>query len=406
MPALSFDPYTVILIAMTVAIVLAVIMILIRLTRKTYPGFGLWAVGITFFAAGGFFLTLRNIIPDIFTIVLANVLILTAALCFWEGTRRFHGKEVHKIFFGAIVVSYAMFETYYAFIISDIVMRFTVTSFIMAAIYALVALELLRNAPSDSPFIYKFTAGLFVLYSGFMLVRGFIIEIYPPSHNLLAPSFLQTTTFLLAMFLGIAWTFSFVMLNSEKLESDLKKAQDQLQKMATTDFLTCIPNNRFFLQEGEREILRTRRYDAALSVLMFDIDRFKKINDKHGHAAGDKVLAAFTEICKKHLRDVDIFGRLGGDEFAILSPETDIKGAKMLAKRLLATINKNRIEIEDKNLKITTSIGVAELLPKDNDLKPLLKRADEAMYEAKRKGRNQIVVAPEHKQKIKYPRRK
>jgi diguanylate cyclase (GGDEF)-like protein len=204
---------------------------------------------------------------------------------------------------------------------------------------------------------------------------------------------LQAMTFLLAIFLGIAWTFGFVMINSERLESDLKSAQAELQKMATTDFLTGIANIRLFSEAGEREVQHAHRYKRHLALLMIDLDHFKKVNDKYGHPIGDKILVAFTRICKKSLRKVDIFGRLGGEEFAILLPETDINGGRKLAERLRTTIEKSRIKVDDETFHITVSIGVTELLPDDNQLGVALKRADDTMYEAKRKGRNQVVIS-------------
>lgn len=183
------------------------------------------------------------------------------------------------------------------------------------------------------------------------------------------------------------------MLNSERLESDLKGAQDKLQKMVTTDFLTGIANNRLFLETGEREVQRAHRYKRSLSLLMIDLGHFKKVNDKYGHAIGDKILVAFAAIGKKCLRKSDIFGRLGGVEFAILLPETDVNGGRKFAERLRAIVEQSDIKVENRTFHITVSIGVAELLPDEDQLEAVLKRADDTMYEAKRKGRNQVVIS-------------
>jgi diguanylate cyclase (GGDEF)-like protein len=238
-----------------------------------------------------------------------------------------------------------------------------------------------------------FTGSLFALYGIFMVFRGLLTELLPPLHDLLEPNTLQAITFILAIFFGIAWTFGFVMLNSERLEADLRNAQNKLQKIATTDFLTGIANIRLFTEAGEREVQRARRYKRPLSLLMIDLDHFKKVNDRYGHAIGDKVLVAFAAICKKYLRKADIFGRLGGEEFAILLPETDISGGRKLAERLRSVIEKSDIKAERKTLQITVSIGVTELLPDEDQLEIALRRADDTMYEAKRKGRNQVVTS-------------
>jgi diguanylate cyclase (GGDEF)-like protein len=393
MPSVSFDTRTIAVILMGVTVVLGAIMNLIRQTRKTYPGFGLWTAGTTAYALGFLFISLRNIIPDIFSVVLAGVFILSAALCFWEGTRRFRGKEVRKTPLVLLVVGYTLFQSYFTFVNNDVGVRIIIYSLLVAAIYGAIAWELFRKVPHALRFSSWFTGSLFVLYSIFMVFRGILTELLPPLHDLLEPNVLQAMTFLLAIFFGIAWTFGFVMLNSERLEADLRGAQDKLQKMATTDFLTGIANVRLFSEAGEREVHRAHRYKRPLVLLMIDLDHFKKVNDKYGHAIGDEILVAFAGICKKCLRKTDIFGRLGGEEFAIILPETDINGGSKFAERLRAIIEKSRIKVEGKTFHITVSIGVTGLLPDDKQLETALKRADDTMYEAKRKGRNQVVAS-------------
>jgi diguanylate cyclase (GGDEF)-like protein len=393
MPSFFFDTRTIVVILMGVTIVLGATMNLIRLTRKTYPGFGLWTAGTTAYTFGFLFISLRNIIPDIFSIVLANIFLFFAALFFWEGTRRFRGKEVRKTFIVLLLAGYTSFQSYFTFVNNDIGVRIITYSLLAAVIDGAIALELFRKVPHALRFSSWFTGSLFALYGIFMVFRGLLTELLPPLHDLLEINTLQAMTFLLAIFFGIAWTFGFVMLNSERLEADLRSAQDKLQKMATTDFLTGIANVRFFSEAGEREVQRAHRYKRPLALLMIDLDHFKKVNDKYGHTIGDKILVAFAGICKKCLRKVDIFGRLGGEEFAILLPETDANGGKKFAERLRATIEKSRIKVENKTFHIAVSIGVTELLPDDNQLETALKRADDTMYEAKRKGRNQVVTS-------------
>ncbi len=393
MPSFSLDILTLNIMLMAVTAVLSITMILNFFTRKTYPGFGLWTTGITIFAVGFFFVSLRDLIPDIFTIVLANALLLTAAICFLEGTRLFRGRNAHTFFSATLIVLYAVFQSYFTFVSDDVSMRIIVMSLLMAVIYGLVALELLRNVPPDLRVGNWFTGSLFAAYGIFMFARGLFTEVFPTPQDFFASNMLQTITFLLAIFLGIAWTFGFMMLNSERLEFDLKSAQVELERMAKIDFLTGIANNRFFSEAGAAEIQRAHRYNRPLAVLMVDLDHFKKINDTYGHAIGDKALVELAAICKNLLRDVDIFGRLGGEEFAILLPETDIAGGGIIAERLLSAIAKTSIEADNKILHLTVSIGVSELLPDEDQLQTLLKRADDAMYEAKRKGRNQVIIA-------------
>jgi diguanylate cyclase (GGDEF)-like protein len=127
---------------------------------------------------------------------------------------------------------------------------------------------------------------------------------------------------------------------------------------------------------------------------MLDLDHFKQVNDTYGHAVGDKVLVAITAAIRSLLRDIDVFGRLGGEEFAILQQETDLAGGRATAERLRAAVAETAVDTGNTVLKVTISIGVALLSPDDSGLDEVLKRADDAMYEAKRSGRNQVTDSP------------
>ena len=141
------------------------------------------------------------------------------------------------------------------------------------------------------------------------------------------------------------------------------------------------------------EIDRIRRYAKPLSLLMLDIDHFKVINDTHGHDVGDDALRVFSQNIQANLRDTDVAGRLGGEEFAVLLIETDITGALDLANRLRQAVTDIHLAAGDREVRYTVSIGVSGLEP-DECVERLLHRADVALYEAKRKGRNSVMCAP------------
>ncbi|MFI0459805.1 MAG: GGDEF domain-containing protein [Candidatus Thiodiazotropha endolucinida] len=137
----------------------------------------------------------------------------------------------------------------------------------------------------------------------------------------------------------------------------------------------------------KHEIEKSLRYKRPLSTIMFDIDNFKRINDKHGHIAGDTVLKEISVLIKDALRDSDIFARWGGEEFIILSTETDIEGGRQLAKKMLDLINEKEFTVVQK---ISASFGVTEFGAEDS-MESLVKRVDNAMLEAKRQGKNRII---------------
>lgn len=173
--------------------------------------------------------------------------------------------------------------------------------------------------------------------------------------------------------------------------TDRKLMEEKMRFMATTDELTGFYNRRYFIESANKELKRTERYDRHFSLLMLDIDHFKKINDSYGHAAGDLALRHLASIINKNLREVDITGRLGGEEFCILLPDTKLDNAVLLAERLKKNIESAPLKSYDKAITLTVSIGVTAYSSDTNNIDELLKRADEGLYEAKALGRNCVV---------------
>lgn len=179
----------------------------------------------------------------------------------------------------------------------------------------------------------------------------------------------------------------------EDAHRQARAAQAELRRLASIDELTGVANRRWFTAMASRELERCRRFNHQLSLLMIDVDHFKRVNDTHGHAVGDEVLKAFTRVLEGNLRSVDLLGRLGGEEFAVVLPESDHNAASHTAERLRAAVEALEFPFEDGTLlKITTSVGIAILSTVGETLDSLLARADSALYTAKREGRNRVVV--------------
>ncbi len=162
----------------------------------------------------------------------------------------------------------------------------------------------------------------------------------------------------------------------------------QLWDMAVTDSLTGLYVRRYFMVKLQEEIHRAERYNKRLSVVMADLDRFKKINDTYGHDAGDRALQAISKFLQKNIRDVDAIARYGGEEFVMLIPDADKEAAFCLAERLREELAK--VKLEDLP-PITISLGIATYPSDGTDIEELIKKADAAMYAAKQKGRNKAV---------------
>jgi diguanylate cyclase (GGDEF)-like protein/PAS domain S-box-containing protein len=173
----------------------------------------------------------------------------------------------------------------------------------------------------------------------------------------------------------------------------LKKLQEELELQARIDYLTGVPNRRYFMELAELEMARMQRYANTLAVIMVDIDFFKNVNDKYGHKAGDIVLQGIARIMKGELREVDVLGRIGGEEFAILLTQTDRQRAIEVADRLQKNVARSDIVLEDGLVLHTTiSIGIAVFSREQDSIETLLNRADRGLYLAKAMGRNTFKI--------------
>jgi diguanylate cyclase (GGDEF)-like protein len=186
-------------------------------------------------------------------------------------------------------------------------------------------------------------------------------------------------------------SFGFFLRRTFQLSYELREAYARVREQSRTDELTQLANRRAFLEYGTTATDQSRRYRHPLSILMIDIDHFKRINDTYGHAAGDDALRAVAAELRKAARAADTPGRLGGEEFAILLPETTAAEALTVAERVRQEVKALRLAHEGVTIQFTCSIGIAELTETIEDIDTLLHHADEALYEAKESGRDRVV---------------
>lgn len=172
-----------------------------------------------------------------------------------------------------------------------------------------------------------------------------------------------------------------------------RERERRVRILSTTDVLTGLPNRRALFERFERELARARRQQEPLSVCVVDLDHFKQINDRYGHAAGDEVLQYASRTLREQLRDVDLLGRIGGEEFVIVLPDTDGEAARRALERCRAALSGEDVELGDSSaaLRITASFGIhTAAVDEASNVPQLLARADEALYLAKRNGRNRL----------------
>ncbi len=254
------------------------------------------------------------------------------------------------------------------------------------------------------PVVFSFKESLLPWVILFPLISIVLVGIKPATFYTVSVGFFVFTVFILGeekltfhnfqfyLETFIAYITAFVIGSIYELLNRYFYAQ--LKRQALKDFLTGLFNRRYFDEILRWEIEFSKRYKHPLSIILFDIDDFKCINDKYGHQFGDQVLKVIAELTKKHIRSSDVPARYGGEEFIILLPETDLKGAVKVAEKLRHIIETSPID----GVKITASFGVTELLDGDT-LDSLIERADKALYQAKRQGKNKVVYLTTNKER-------
>ncbi|WBU40000.1 GGDEF domain-containing protein [Marinobacter alkaliphilus] len=173
----------------------------------------------------------------------------------------------------------------------------------------------------------------------------------------------------------------------------LERANEQLAKLSMTDRLTGLLNRGTWENLVDAEYERYRRYGQATSLVMFDIDHFKPVNDNYGHLAGDEVIRHTAQTTRNNIRQSDSAGRYGGEEFGIILPETDAENARLICERIREGIEKSTVETSAGNITYTISMGIAQLTDEPENYMQWMQKADEALYAAKESGRNRVVVA-------------
>jgi diguanylate cyclase (GGDEF)-like protein len=175
--------------------------------------------------------------------------------------------------------------------------------------------------------------------------------------------------------------------------SEQKRMEEELRRLATTDPLTGAFNRRAFMEAARINLIRAARYQEPLTVILADIDHFKKVNDTHGHATGDEALKLFVSTVQATLRETDVLGRMGGEEFAVLLPHTAMDAAMGLANRLREILAGILVPYPGGTLQFTVSMGVSSYRDHGDSIDALLQSSDEALYAAKEGGRNRVIAA-------------
>jgi diguanylate cyclase (GGDEF)-like protein len=297
----------------------------------------------------------------------------------WERAGRLRWRRVTL---PALALAIAAFLL--CWLVDPIGLRAVAASLILGAFYLSVAAALGRGW-AQSTLLQRFLALATSLLAIVVGARGALVLLAPAGWgwmtNDLLRQFHSGALYLLALLGGFGW----LLLGRER-------EQAELARLEIVDPLTNVPNRRGFFQALSPWMALARRPGQPTALVVFDLDQFKRINDGYGHPAGDVVIAHLMETCKRQLRDSDLLGRLVGVEFAILLPRTNLDDATMVAERMRAAIEGERVKTERAMISLTASFGVTTIRPDDSTV-TLLARADEALRVAKKAGRNRVEVA-------------
>ncbi|MEZ5425699.1 MAG: GGDEF domain-containing protein [Pyrinomonadaceae bacterium] len=361
------------------------------ITSANYPqvrGIRKWAWGCGAQTVGWALMALRDNIHDFFSIVVANTLIIISAAFFYQAISNFKGKKSqHLIFFPLITLFFLSFN-YFTFIQPSFAVRSIITSSFGSGITFFCAYLLLFNR-KVRPSISEWVMGIgFLSIAVTAFVRIFDMIFNSHDSELFVSTNIHTLVFGLVFISILILTFSFSLMINDKFMAEILR-------LATLDALTEIYNRAALEKLINKEMDRSKRYGLPMSILLLDLDHFKKVNDNYGHQVGDFTLKTLVQSITKVLRDHDILGRFGGEEFMILLPDTDLKNSQIVAERVRRMVEKTKIRMGKTTLKVTISIGLATLRKEGDNFQDLFRRADLGLYKAKQTGRNRVVAIRE-----------
>ena len=328
---------------------------------------------------------LHGSIPDVISIDLANAILFSSFAMTWTGARLFDGRRPRPLGLIAGAAIWLVFCRIPGLMeLTDL--RVLLSSSIVAAYTWLTAYEFWRGR--SEPLVSRWPA-IFMLFAhgSLFLLRTPLASMLPwsPTNEIFGSVWLVVLSFEALLF-TIAIAFVLLAMAKERTEFRHKTA-------AMVDPLTGIANRRAFLHEGT-QIMRRQSVDGRSgAVLLVDLDHFKSINDRFGHAIGDRVLQVFAESASANLKVSDLIGRLGGEEFAAVLYDVDRERALIMAERIRSTFAAAALEVDGRPVMATVSVGMVFNEDSTFDVSALLAQADQALYHAKERGRNRVEIA-------------
>jgi diguanylate cyclase (GGDEF)-like protein len=364
---------------------LCLYMLLIHRSTPGLRGVHQIVYGYAAFAIGAELLALRGLIPDFFSITVANcILVLINVFLYWGIAELLHLRRPQRWLLPASILPTAAISLYFSYVQPDVSARIIAISAIAVLQYGFIVHLLSGPGPRRIHMPRRGLAVLFTLYAALNIYRAWEAYLHDP-RSLLSSAPTSNFSFLTPILIGVMTALGVIWLAMAQLQNELE-AQSQ------TDPLTGLLNRRALEQIGTEAVEAARRQNSVLSLIVLDLDRFKSINDEHGHDGGDVALHHAARCLRDNLRDVDHIARLGGEEFVAVLPGTSHDHAAEIAENLRHCLASLTVEHLSQEIRLSASFGVATMLPTDTSWLEILRRGDRALYLAKEQGRDRVAV--------------
>ncbi|MEO7252462.1 MAG: GGDEF domain-containing protein [Arenimonas sp.] len=382
------DPRTALIIAALLLLINGTVLAYMRtdLPPDLRPATWSWQQGTILQAVGFLFFALQDFLPLAIAMPTANSFLLIGLTCYWHAIRKFNHQRITwaviwptSLGIGLILMFLLVFPSR--------ILRVAIGSLTIAAIMAGCVWDLAKYQRVPSPRSGRLLIGVFSATALYMVGRSvYGLTALSENSSALTRSGLQTLTSLVLLVLQGVATTGFLLLCTERIRR-------QLERAVSTDFLTDTFSRRSITEAGSRAVENAIQHKLKFAVAIVDVDFFKRINDQYGHATGDLVLKSIADALRSVCRGTDLVGRLGGEEFAVLIEGADHEEARMVADSMRLAISSTLIKFKAEPIPVTASVGIACLDPEETTFDQVLQRADVALYSAKDKGRNCVVLA-------------
>ena len=374
----TLDPRSIIVLAGVISLMMALVLLFMR---RSYPvaigGLREWTAAPFLFFASSVFFGLRGAIPDVLSIVAANLLLYTGTVLVYMGSQRFFGQPIRVLPWTLLGVLLAMVLFWWSHFTPLFAPRLVFFNAVLCVVFAFHIRVYLRQKRLSFP--GRFMLVILAIQFCSLLGRMVSVAAGAAGSGLLEAGFWQNLYVTVYSFSTLALAIGGILMATDAVRGEF-------ENLLAHDALTGALSRAAVLKATTRELDRCRRHGRTMSLLVIDMDHFKAINDTYGHMTGDKVLVNFVQRTQAQLRTHDRIGRYGGEEFLVLLPETTLKAATVVAERIRADVSAAHEKLPD----YTISIGIAssEEDSAHDTVDTLIARADQSMYRAKALGRN------------------